>query len=82
MLKKRGSRLGGHTGQYFLRFMGKDTFVFSKDVVSTLIAQGIVDKEPTNRKELHATQQAFNQWKNESGRPLCQISRILAMSVG
>ncbi|MFC1664811.1 DNA-3-methyladenine glycosylase I [Pseudomonadota bacterium] len=81
MLKKRGSRLGGHTGQYFLRYMGKDTFIFSKDVTAVLISQGIVDKEPSNQKELQATQQAFNQWKNESGRPLCQISRILAMSV-
>jgi len=82
ILKKRGSRLGGHTGQYFLRFMGKDTFILSKDVVSVLISQGIVAKEPTNLKELQATQQAFNQWQHESGRPFCQISRILAISAG
>lgn len=82
ILKKRGSRLGGHTGQYFLRFMGKDTFILSKDVVRVLISQGIVTKEPTSLKELRATQNAFNQWQQESSRPLCQISRILAISLG
>lgn len=82
VLKKRGSRLGGHTGQYFLRFMGKDTFILSKDVVSVLISQGVVTKEPTSLKELQATQDAFNHWHQQSGRSLCQISRILAMSVG
>ena len=32
LLAKRGARLGGHTGQYFLRFIGKDGFVVSPDV--------------------------------------------------
>ena len=33
----RGARLGGMTAQYFLRFMGKDGFVFSRDGVAALI---------------------------------------------
>lgn len=80
-LKKRGSRLGGHTGQYFLRFMGKDTFMLSKDVVKVLVSQGLVAKEPTSQKDLRSVQQLFNHWHEESGRPLCQISRIMAASV-
>lgn len=80
-LKKAGSRLGGHTGQYFLRFVGKDTFIFSKDVVRVLIAEGIVDKEPTSKSGLTAVQNAFNSWRDETGLPYCQLSRIMAASV-
>ncbi len=81
-LKKHGSRLGGHTGQYFLRFIGKDTFIFSKDVVTVLIAEGIVDKEPTSQRALRATQEAFNHWRAETGLPYSHLSRIMAASVG
>jgi 3-methyladenine DNA glycosylase Tag len=80
-LKKRGSRLGGQTGRFFLRFVGKDTPMFSADVVKALINQGVVEKEPTSKKALQQTQQAFNDWRAESGRDLCQISRVLAFSV-
>ncbi len=82
LLKKKGKRLGGHTCQYFLRFTGKDTYMFSDDVVKVLIEQGIVSKQPTSQKDLQAVQEAFEQWRAESGRPLCQISRIMAASVG
>ena len=81
-LKKHGSRLGGHTGQYFLRFVGKDTFMFSKDVVTVLVAEGIVDKEPTSQRALRATQEAFNHWREETGLPYSHLSRIMAASVG
>lgn len=80
-LKKHGSRLGGHTGQYFLRFMGKDTFMFSKDVIAVLISEGIVDKEPTGKAALQKTQDAFNAWHAETGMPFSHLSRIMAMSV-
>ena len=82
LLKKRGKRLGGHTCQYFLRFMGKDTYMFSDDVVKVLIQQGVVSKQPTSLKDLQAVQDAFEEWHRESGRALCQISRIMAASVG
>jgi len=81
-LKKHGNRLGGHTGQYFLRFVGKDTFMFSKDVVTVLVAEGIVDKEPTSQRALRATQEAFNHWRAETGLPYSHLSRIMAASVG
>ncbi|MCJ9428301.1 DNA-3-methyladenine glycosylase I [Kordiimonas marina] len=82
MLKKRGSRLGGHTGQYFLRFLGKDGYVMSKDVVAALVREGVVEKEPTSKAAWKAVQDAFNTWAAQSGRPVAHISRTLALSVG
>ena len=80
-LKKTGSRLGGHTGQYFLRFVGKDTFIFSKDVVRVLVSEGIIDKEPVSKSGLMAVQAAFNGWREETGLAYCQLSRIMAASI-
>lgn len=82
VLKKKGSRLGGNTGPYFLRFIGKDTFILSPDVVTVLIRAGVVDKAPTSQKALRQVQAQFNDWSAETGRPLCQLSRLLALSVG
>lgn len=80
-LKKRGSRLGGRTGQFFLRQVGKDTFCLTRDVVGALIRQKVVDKNPTAKRDLAAVQAAFNAWREQSGRPLCEISRILSCSI-
>ena len=80
-LKKRGSRLGGSTSQYFLRFIGVDSFVLSRDVVARLMAEGVVDKNPTSKAAMKAVQAAFNAWSDQSGRSLKEISRVLAMSV-
>jgi 3-methyladenine DNA glycosylase Tag len=81
-LKKNASRLGGATVQYFLRFEGWDAFILSQDVCKALIREGVVEKEPTSKKDLAATQAAFNKWREQSGRPVREISRILALSVG
>lgn len=81
-LKKSGSRLGGDTGPMFLRGVGKDTFMLSRDVVGSLVEQGVVTKKPTSKKDLAAVQDAFNRWREESGRPLCQLSRIVALGHG
>lgn len=81
-LKKHASRLGGATVQYFLRFEGWDAFILSQDVVKALIRERVVTKEPTSKKDLAAVQAAFNAWREESGRPVREISRILALSVG
>jgi 3-methyladenine DNA glycosylase Tag len=80
-LKQRGDRLGGQTGRYVLRFLGRDTPSLSRDVVNALIAADVVDKEPTSKKALASVQAAFNAWREESGRSYCQISRALACSV-
>ncbi len=81
-LKKEGSQLGGNSGPYFLRMVGKDTFILTDDVVAALKAQGVIDKKPTAKRDLQKVQEAFNQWQAESGRPLSQISRLLSYTVG
>jgi len=80
-LKGRGDRLGGQTGRFFLRFIGRDTPMFSTDVVRALVSQGVVDKEPTSKSALKQTQEAFNHWREESGLSFNEISRVLAFSV-
>lgn len=82
LLAKRGSRLGGNTAQYMLRFMDRDSFILSRDVCMALVREGVVDKPPSSKRDRAATQSAFNAWMEESGRGLTQISRTLAMSVG
>ncbi|WP_417483958.1 DNA-3-methyladenine glycosylase I [Maricaulis salignorans] len=82
VLAKRGSRLGGATGQRALRWMGKESFILSQDVSARLIAEGVVAKPPTSKRDLAAVQAAFNRWKDQSGRSLTEISRVLSMSVG
>ncbi len=81
-LAKRFSQLGGASGPSFLRMVGKDTFLLTGDVVRALIGLGVVQKKPTAKKDLGAVQAAFNGWVDETGRELCQLSRILALSVG
>lgn len=80
-LKKRGSRLGGATAQYFLRFSGADSFLLSNDVTARLIAEGVIDRAPTSKGAKRAVQEAFNDWRAQSGRSLTEISRTLAMSI-
>lgn len=82
ILHKRGSRLGGMTAQYFLRFLGKDGWAMSRDVATALIREGVIDKPPTSKSAQKAVQEAFNTWKADSGRPFAHISRVLAFSVG
>jgi 3-methyladenine DNA glycosylase Tag len=83
VLAKRGKRLGGHTGQYVLRFLGRDGFVTSRDMVACLRDAGLdISESPTSRKDLTKIQDQFNAWAKESGRSLAQISRICAMSIG
>ncbi|MBR0556845.1 DNA-3-methyladenine glycosylase I [Ciceribacter sp. L1K23] len=81
LLKKRGARLGGNTGQYFLRFSGLESFILSQSVVNRLIAEGVVDKVPSSARDMAAVQQAFNTWRSQSGRSLTEISRVLAVTI-
>jgi 3-methyladenine DNA glycosylase Tag len=81
LLKKRGARLGGTSGQYGLRFGGRDGYILSRDVVARLIAEGVIDKAPTGKGAMAKVQAAFNEWKDQSGAGLTRISRVLAFSV-
>lgn len=80
-LSKGGSRLGGATGPMFLRYVGKDTFMLSKDVVARLVVEDIVPKKPTSKKALAKVQTTFNTWAEESGLSLQAMSRVLACSI-
>ena len=79
-MKKNGARLGGGTGSYLLRYMGKESYIMSASVVARLAAEGVVDKAPSSKKAWAAVQAAFNQWQDESGESLTAISRVLAYS--
>lgn len=80
-LARHGNQLGGLSAPRFLRMAGKDTFIPTDDLVAALKAQEIIDKAPTSQKDLALVQAAFNQWQAQSGRPLCQLSVMLAYTV-
>jgi len=83
LLAKQGARLGGQTGQFFLRFIGKDCFVLSMDVVACLRGAGLdIAESPSSKKDLRKIQEQFNAWAEETGLPMTHLSRICAMSVG
>ena len=83
LLAKRGSRLGGNTGQMLLRFVGWDGFVTSQDVVACLRDAGLdIAAEAKSKGDLAKVQAQFNAWATETGLPYVQLSRICAMSIG
>jgi len=83
LLSKRGSRLGGNTGQMFLRFVGWDGFVTSQDVVACLREAGLdISEEVKSKGDLAKVQAQFNAWAAETGLPYVHLSRICAMSIG
>jgi len=83
LLAKRGSRLGGNTGQMMLRFIGWDGFVTSRDVVLCLRDAGLdIAETVTSKRDLAKVQAQFNAWAAETGLSYVQISRICALSIG
>jgi 3-methyladenine DNA glycosylase Tag len=81
-LKRCGVRLGGNTGPYGLRAMGKDTFLLSNDVVGYFTQRNIISGGVNSKRSLAAIQATFNKLQEKSGRPLQQLSQIIAFSVG
>src|ERR1700744_5457203 len=83
LLSKRGSRLGGNTGQMFLRFIGWGGFVTSPDVGACLRGAGLdVAAEVKSKGDLAKVQAQFNAWAAETGLPYLHLSCICAMSIG
>lgn len=83
VLSKRGNRLGGMTGRYFLRFAGKDCLIPSRDVVRALREAGLdIAENPTSKRDLKKIEAQFNAWHAETGLAYTHLSRIAAMSVG
>jgi 3-methyladenine DNA glycosylase Tag len=82
-LKQHGSRLGGQSALWFLRRMGKDCFILSRDVVTVLNSIGLdIASNPTSQRDLKKAQVQFNEWHDETGLPYSHISRIVACSTG
>ena len=81
LLAKRFKRMGGRSSCYFLRMVGLDTFILTDDVVRRLITLNIIDKKPTSKKDLLMVNNAFNELREVSGRPLSHISKLLALSL-
>jgi 3-methyladenine DNA glycosylase Tag len=81
-LKRHGARLGGNTGPYALRTLGKDTFLLSEDVKNYFTAREVISGGVTSKRSLLAIQNAFNQLQQQSGRSLHELSQIIAFSVG
>jgi 3-methyladenine DNA glycosylase Tag len=83
VLAKRGSRLGGNSGQMLLRFLGYDAFVATQDVAACLRLAGLdVAAAPTSKRDLAKIQEQFNAWAKETGLPYTHLSRICAFSIG
>ncbi|MFV0278054.1 MAG: DNA-3-methyladenine glycosylase I [Parahaliea sp.] len=82
VLKRRGARLGGMTGQRVLRNMGRDTFIVTGDVARCLRRAGLdIAANPTSKRDLGRIQDTFNHWHASSGLPYSHISRICALSL-
>lgn len=79
-LARHGQQLGGLSAPRFLRMAGKDTFILSPDVLAALKGLGVIERPPTSQAALATVQAQFNQWQAETGRPLAQLSMLLALS--
>ena len=81
LLNEQGNQIGDNTSQYFLRYIGIDGFIISKDVCLAAIEAGVdIKAKPTSQKEKQALQDAFNFWHEESKMPYTHISKVLAYS--
>ncbi len=81
-LKKHGQRLGGNTGPYALRSLGKDTFLLTRDIEHYFRAHDLIDGGLMTKGSLNTIQACFNEWQQQSGYSLTKLSRLLALSGG
>ena len=79
-LAKRFNHVGGGSGPYFLRMVGKDTFTMSPFVARGLVAWGALAAEPKGKKGRLAAQEVFVAWAQETGQPLSHLSMTLALA--
>jgi 3-methyladenine DNA glycosylase Tag len=80
-LAKRFSQMGGNSGPTFLRMVGRDTFILTHAVGAALKRWSVIEGPVKNRQDRAGVQSCFNAWAAETGRPLCQLSQILAASI-
>lgn len=81
-LKKYGARLGGNTGPYALRTLGVDTFLLTRDVEAFLRNHQVVEGGLGSQRALQAAQGYFNRLREQSGRSLTELSRLISFNVG
>ncbi len=83
LLKKRGARLGGNTGQRVLRQIGIDSFILSPDVLQALRQADIgFYGSASSMKDMKLIQSTFNIWHKETQLSYTHMSKILSYSVG
>jgi 3-methyladenine DNA glycosylase Tag len=83
LLKKRGARLGGNTGQRVLRLAGMDGFILTTDVLQALRQADIrFYGSASSMKDMRLIQSTFNFWHEETQLPYTHLSKILAFSIG
>ena len=69
------------TGPLVLRIIGKDTFLATNDVLVALKKYGYIKTHSNgSMKDLFKLQEIFNEISEEIKMPLCQISKIFALS--
>lgn len=81
VLKKRAAWLGGTTAQYFLRVMGKDAFILSRDVEAALRRENVFTGGAGTKDAQARIQLAFNTWVEQGGESLNRVSRVLAQTI-
>jgi 3-methyladenine DNA glycosylase Tag len=81
-LKQYGARLGGNTGPYALRALGKDTFLLTQEIEGYLRAYAVFDGGINSKRSQQQIQQQFTTWQQQSGLSLQEISQIVALSCG
>jgi 3-methyladenine DNA glycosylase Tag len=81
-IRAHAAYLGGTAGQYFLREIGKDSFILSRDVVAALAREEVFSGSPTSKSSRRDIQKAFNDWVAAGGASLTRVSRVLAFTVG
>mgnify|MGYP000108746292 CR=1 FL=1 len=81
-IAKRFKQMGGASGPRFLRALGRDTFILTPDVLSTLKRHGVYSGKGTAKRDQRAIQEHFNAWRSESGRGYASLSMVLASAAG
>lgn len=72
LLTKRGSRLGGNSGQYLLRFLGRDGWIASRDMILCLRDAGLeIAEAVTSKRDRQKIQQQVNTWARKAACRSC-----------
>lgn len=82
LLKTNGAPLCGATTIYAMNLVRRTGFILSGDVTTRFMAEAVVDKPAASKSSMRIAQSTFNEWMDQSGRALAEVSCVLAMSVG